>query len=104
MDRYLRTVVLAIVACLVLGACSSGGGGTRATGGSAPQSSGPSSSAPTTAGAAPAQGLSGMPQPLDPRDVYAADRPGQLSPAVAGFRSLVYVPNSQSNSVDVIAP
>ena len=45
-----------------------------------------------------------MPQPLDPRDVYAADRPGQLSPAVAGFRSLVYVPNSQSNSVDVIAP
>jgi YVTN family beta-propeller protein len=45
-----------------------------------------------------------MPRVLDPHDVYAADRPGQLSPSVAGFRSLVYVPNSQSNTVDVIDP
>ena len=45
-----------------------------------------------------------MPPLVDPRDVYAADRPGQLSPAVASFRPLVYVPNSESNSVDVIDP
>jgi YVTN family beta-propeller protein len=45
-----------------------------------------------------------MPPLLDPHDVYAADRPNQLSPAVRGFRSLVYVPNSESNSVDVIDP
>ncbi|MEU8279061.1 hypothetical protein ACFYOK_37765 [Microbispora bryophytorum] len=37
-------------------------------------------------------------------DVYAADRPGMLSPVVEGFRSLVYVPNSESGTVDVIDP
>jgi YVTN family beta-propeller protein len=46
--------------------------------------------------------LPGMPPPLDPRDLYAADRPGRLSPAVRGFRPLVYVPNSDSGTVDVI--
>ena len=45
-----------------------------------------------------------MPPVLDPNDIYAADRPGNLSPTVAGFPSLVYVPNSVSNSVDVIDP
>src|SRR5215471_18297341 len=48
--------------------------------------------------------LPGMPPPLDPHDVYAADRPNQLSPVVSRFPSLVYVPNSGSNSVDVINP
>jgi len=37
-----------------------------------------------------------------PVDVYAADRPGRLSPGVGHYRPLVYVPNSQSNTVDVI--
>ncbi|WP_285708520.1 YncE family protein [Microtetraspora sp. NBRC 16547] len=37
-------------------------------------------------------------------DIYAADRPGMLSPAVASFPSRVYVPNSESDSVDVIDP
>src|SRR6266571_4483833 len=46
--------------------------------------------------------LPGMPPPLDPGDVYAADRPGMLSAAVRGDPALVYVPNSQSNTVDVI--
>jgi len=40
----------------------------------------------------------------DPRDVYAADRPGMMSPAVRGFPSRVYVPNSGSGTVDVIDP
>ncbi|HKB28174.1 MAG TPA: YncE family protein [Candidatus Limnocylindrales bacterium] len=51
-----------------------------------------------------AGGLAGMPALLDPHDVYAADRPGALAPVTRGFRSLVYVPNSESNTVDVIDP
>jgi YVTN family beta-propeller protein len=35
--------------------------------------------------------------------VYAADRAGALSPAVRGDPPLVYVPNSLSNTVDVIS-
>lgn len=45
-----------------------------------------------------------MPRPIEPADIYAADRPGNLSPVVRNFRSLVYVPNSRSNTVDVIDP
>ncbi|WP_369242549.1 YncE family protein [Streptomyces sp. R21] len=50
------------------------------------------------------QGLPGMPPVLDPTDVYAADRPNQLSPAVRDFPSRVYVPNTNSNTVSVIDP
>ncbi|MDR3083808.1 MAG: beta-propeller fold lactonase family protein [Streptomyces sp.] len=49
-------------------------------------------------------GLPGMPPVLDPKDVYAADRPNQLSPVVKDFPSLVYVPNTNSNTVSVIDP
>jgi YVTN family beta-propeller protein len=45
-----------------------------------------------------------MPPPLDPDDIYAATRPGQLSSTVARFPSRVYVPNSHSDTVDVIDP
>jgi len=48
--------------------------------------------------------LPGMPPVQDPRDIYAADRPNLLSPVVANFPTLVYVPNSESNTVDVIDP
>jgi YVTN family beta-propeller protein len=44
-----------------------------------------------------------VPPSLDPNNVYAADRPGLLSPVVRGDPSLVYVPNSESNTVDVIS-
>lgn len=47
--------------------------------------------------------LPGMPD-YDPDDLYAADRPGQLSPAVKNFPSYVYVPNTLSNTVTVIDP
>ncbi|MFF3908710.1 hypothetical protein ACFYZJ_22615 [Streptomyces sp. NPDC001848] len=50
------------------------------------------------------QGLPGMPPVLDPKDVYAADRPGQLSPVVKDFPSRVYVPNTNSDTVSVIDP
>jgi DNA-binding beta-propeller fold protein YncE len=43
-----------------------------------------------------------MPRVLKRRNIYAADRPGFLSPVVRADPPLVYVPNSQSNTVDVI--
>jgi len=51
-----------------------------------------------------ARALPGMPPVLDPADVYAADRPGRLSPVVKDFPSRVYVPNTGSNTVSVIDP
>jgi DNA-binding beta-propeller fold protein YncE len=48
--------------------------------------------------------LPGMPPPLNPHDVYAADHAGNVSEAARGARSLVYVPNSESNTVDEIDP
>ena len=48
--------------------------------------------------------LEGMPPLLDPNDVYAATRAGRLSPTVADFPQRIYVPNSGSNTVDVIDP
>jgi YVTN family beta-propeller protein len=48
-------------------------------------------------------GLAGMPA-YDPTDLYFADRPNQLSDAVKGMPSYVYVPNSDSDTVSVIDP
>ncbi|MYW05828.1 YncE family protein [Streptomyces sp. SID3343] len=45
-----------------------------------------------------------MPPLLDPNDLYAADRPNQLSDTVKGFPSRVYVPNTESDTVSVIDP
>ncbi|MCA1656828.1 MAG: YncE family protein, partial [Actinobacteria bacterium] len=50
----------------------------------------------------PVPALPGMPPLLDSHDVYAADFPGRLSATVRHDPALVYVPNSKSNSVDVI--
>ena len=54
---------------------------------------------PLAAGALP-----GMPPVLDPSDIYSEDRPGKLSHAVKDFPARVYVPNSRSDTVDVIDP
>ncbi len=59
----------------------------------------PASVPPTTAG-----GLAGMPPPLSPANVYAADTPGDMSPAVAGDIPMIYVPNGLSNTVSEIDP
>jgi len=48
--------------------------------------------------------LPGMPPPLDPHDVYAANRPGKMNPTAASYPDRVYVPNSGSDTVDVIDP
>jgi len=74
---------------------------------SAPQGSAesaPASQPPPSNAAANEPPLPGMPALLDPRNIYAANRPGELSPAVAQFPTRIYVPNSGSNTVDVIDP
>jgi YVTN family beta-propeller protein len=48
--------------------------------------------------------LPGMPPPLDRSDLYAADRPGALSPVVRNDPPRVYVPNNGSDTVSVIDP
>jgi sugar lactone lactonase YvrE len=44
-----------------------------------------------------------VPPLLDSRDVYAAGRPGALSPVVKGDLARVYVPNSLDGTVDVVS-
>ncbi len=44
-----------------------------------------------------------IPAPLDPHNVYAAEAPNLLSPTVRHDPALVYVPNSKSDTVDVIS-
>ncbi len=60
--------------------------------------------AAATASTASADQLPGMPALIDPHDVYAANRPGKLSAAVAGFPERIYVPISGRHRVDVIDP
>jgi len=48
--------------------------------------------------------IPGMPAVTDARDIYAADKPNQLSDVVKNFPERVYVPNTMSNSVTVIDP
>jgi DNA-binding beta-propeller fold protein YncE len=44
-----------------------------------------------------------IPPPLSATNVYAAERAGPVAPWIRGDRALVYVPNSESNTVDVIS-
>ena len=48
--------------------------------------------------------LAGMPPVLDQNDIYAADRPNQLSDVVKDMPERVYVPNHTSNTISVIDP
>ena len=61
----------------------------------------PSQSAPSQSALPP---LPGAPASPDNTDLYAADRPGNLAPAVRGDLRRVYVPNNASNTVSVIDP
>jgi DNA-binding beta-propeller fold protein YncE len=44
-----------------------------------------------------------IPPPLSRTNVYAAERPGRLAPATRHARALVYVPDSDDGTVDVIS-
>jgi DNA-binding beta-propeller fold protein YncE len=48
--------------------------------------------------------LPGMPPVADPNNIYSANAPGMLSPAAKNFPARVYVPNSKSDTVDIIDP
>ncbi len=48
--------------------------------------------------------LPGMPPVMDPANLYAANAPGMLSPTVKNDPSRIYVPNSKSDTVDIIDP
>ena len=58
----------------------------------------------TATGSSALTPLAGMPPVLDQNDIYAADRPNQLSPVVKDMPERVYVPNHGSASVSVIDP
>ncbi|MFF9093669.1 hypothetical protein ACF1AX_11165 [Streptomyces sp. NPDC014802] len=97
LKRTTRTLIAAAVLA-GLAACGAPGGGH------------PADETTKAAHPAPAKkqntvpGLPGMPPVLDPKDVYAADRPNKLSPVVKDFPSRVYVPNTESDTVTVIDP
>jgi YVTN family beta-propeller protein len=94
----------AVAMLMMLAGCSSATAGHSASPTRDRKTTAPvKAAAPRGVGAPPAR-LPGMPAPLDPRDVYAADRAGRLSPVVRGFPARIYVPNSKSNTVDVIDP
>lgn len=80
-----RAAAVFVVAALAV--CGCGGGSSRH------ERSGPRVTAPNRGLARPDR---------RPLDVYAADRPNLLSPVVRHDPPRVYVPNSQSDTVDVI--
>lgn len=59
------------------------------------------STVPPESGAEP---LPGMPPVLDPNDIYSETRQEKISPSIQNFPVRVYVPNGQSDTVDVIDP
>jgi len=78
---------------------------TTGAAGAASAAAAPSSSARVPTGlASPDSYAPGVPPNKDPSNLYAADGAGMLSPAVAGDQPLVYVPNTDSNTVSVIDP
>lgn len=100
---------LCVFAALVAGLVAAcGGGGDAPTTQTTRPAAGPPASDPppatggrrASAGKAPRAGR--IPPLLNRDDVYAAGRPGMLDPRVRNDPPRVYVPNSKSNTVDVI--
>jgi DNA-binding beta-propeller fold protein YncE len=88
--RARTAILLTLMAALAAAGC----GGSSNTGSR-------SNSSSTTPAASSDQ--SAAPAGHGPVNVYAADGAGDLSPAVRGDPALVYVPNSVSDTVDVIS-
>ena len=106
-------VAVMTAAVVVVGGCAQSGSGSNAAGKSPTTQGAAAAGAPsqtaTGASLSPSptielrSGLAGMPG-YNPADLYFADRPNQLSDAVKGMPSYVYVPNSNSDTVSVIDP
>jgi DNA-binding beta-propeller fold protein YncE len=90
--------LLALLAATAAG-CGGGGTTTQTSRGDPPVTTPLPAAAAATA--APREGRI-LPL-LDPHDIYAAGRPGRLSPVVRHDLARVYVPNSKSDTVDVIS-
>ena len=88
-------MTLALVAALAVVAAGCGGSHHQP-----PQQSHSTTSTTPTVGPAAADAAADAREPVN---VYAADAAGMFSPQVHGDPALVYVPNSMSNSVDVIS-
>jgi DNA-binding beta-propeller fold protein YncE len=115
-SRPPAAILAALLALALLAGCGGAGGpGAATTGarsepdrhagsgsGSAPARGRPSARGRSAAGAGPLR-PGRVPPLLDPRNVYAAAAAGRLSPVVRRDPALVYVPDSESNRVDVIS-
>lgn len=107
MTTRLRPAAAALAALALVSACSSASPSASSGASSGVSSSSTPASAPTSlapGAAAPAVAAAAIPAPLDPNDLYAADRPGMLSPEARAAKSLVYVPNSEAGTVSVVDP
>ena len=101
--RAVAVLALATVFAAVLALSDCGGGGDsprRPAGSNGATSRGPAGRA---GGSVEVPVAGRVPPPLSRTNVYAADRPGLLSPVVRHDPALVYVPNTRSNTVDVIS-
>ncbi len=93
------SLALALLGALAISGC---GGSSAATTTSASQAAATTAAKRVAASReVPREGR--IPPLLDPHDVYAAERPGLLSPVVRHDPARIYVPNSKSDSVDVIS-
>jgi DNA-binding beta-propeller fold protein YncE len=88
------------LAAVALSACSGGSSGPSAATRATTSRTTPAKPAARVA-ATPRPGR--IPPPLSRTNVYAAERPGRLAVAAVHARRLVYVPNSESGTVDVIS-
>lgn len=105
-----RTLAATAALAFALGLAACGGSSsTRSRSGPGAETAADASGADAASGGAGSGGgvevprPGTVPPPLGHADVYAADRPGRFSPLVRGDRALVYVPNSEANTVDVIS-
>ncbi len=98
-----RSVRAALLCLALVTGCSAGTGAPLAarTQTPAPQ---PGATTTTAPGATPTRSSVGIPALLDPKDVYAADRPGLLSAEATLAKPLVYVPDDNDATVHVIDP
>jgi len=86
----------AVLAAVLAAACTTASPHTRSVVAATPSPSGRPTGSHLT--------LNRIPALLDPRDIYAADRPGLLSAEAAKAVPLVYVPDDDDATVHVIDP
>jgi len=97
-----RGALGAALAALALAGCGGSGGGADA-GTAATRAATHTTTAAPHAGAFAPLRPGRIPPLLSAANVYAAERPGRLAAAAVHARALVYVPNSDDGTVDVIS-